>query len=246
MLFRSYSITQQNEGYVFMSALSGSGRSGNLVIATDSTGTSNAIEFYIGGFNQTKGGSTRRLLITSTNANITGNLNVSANLAVNGGVISTTATTANVFNATPTTVNIAGNATVATNIGNASGVVSLSGNVQGNTNGFAIGYRDIPQVTFAANATLALSDAGKHYYSTSSSALTLTVPNNSSAGFAVGSAINLINQGTGTITIAQGSGVTMYLAGNSTSGNRTVASYGVATIQKVATDTWFIVGVGIT
>jgi hypothetical protein len=47
------------------------------------------------------------------------------------------------------------------------------------------------------------------------------------------------------MSILQGGGVTMYYAGNSTAGNRTLASYGVATIQKVATDTWFVVGVGI-
>ena len=45
--------------------------------------------------------------------------------------------------------------------------------------------------------------------------------------------------------MAQGSGVTLYFAGNSTAGNRTLASYGLATVQKVDTDTWFIVGVGV-
>jgi hypothetical protein len=185
-------------------------------------------------------------LLTGGIVSATGSITTAANLSVNGGVISTTAATANVFNVTPTTVNIGAGASTGVNIGNASGLVTLSGNVQGSTNGFAIGYRDIPQVTFSANATIVLTDAGKHYYSTSSSNLVMTIANSTSANFAVGAAINLINQGTGTITVAQGSGVTMYLAGNSTSGNRTVASYGVATIQKVATDTWFIVGVGIT
>jgi len=142
-------------------------------------------------------------------------------------------------------VYMAGGATIATYIGNASGVTQLYGNVQGSTNGFAIGYRDVPQVTFNANATTALSDAGKHYYSTSSSALTLTVANNATVAFSTGAAINIVNQGTGTITIAPGSGVTLYLAGNSTAGSRTLASYGVATVQKVATDTWFLVGVGL-
>ena len=123
---------------------------------------------------------------------------------------------------------------------------TFSGNIAGNTNGFTIGYLNIPQVTFNANSTLALTDAGKHYYSTSSGNLTMTIPNNSSTSFAIGSAVNLINQGTGTVTVAQGSGVTLYFAGNSTAANRTVTSYGVATVQKVATDTWFIVGVGIT
>ena len=50
----NYSITQGNEGYVFMSAPSGSSTSGNLVYATDSTGSSNAHQWYVGGFNQSK------------------------------------------------------------------------------------------------------------------------------------------------------------------------------------------------
>ena len=78
------------------------------------------------------------------------------------------------------------------------------------------------------------------------SSYSLTVPNNSSTSFAIGSAINVVNQGTGNITITPGSGVTMYLAGNSTAGSRVLGSYGVATVQKVATDTWFVVGAGLT
>ena len=50
-----FSVTKQNEGYLFMSAPNGAARSGNLVIATDSTGILNSIEFYTGGFAQTKG-----------------------------------------------------------------------------------------------------------------------------------------------------------------------------------------------
>ena len=49
-----YSVTGPNESYVFASAPSGSGTSGNLVLATDSTGTANAIQFYTGGFTQAK------------------------------------------------------------------------------------------------------------------------------------------------------------------------------------------------
>jgi hypothetical protein len=51
----TYSVTGRNEGYIFMSAPAGSGTSGNLIIATDSTGQYNTIEFYVGGFNMTKG-----------------------------------------------------------------------------------------------------------------------------------------------------------------------------------------------
>ena len=50
-----YSVTGPNESYLFGSAPSGSGTTGNLVIATDSTGTTNNIQFYNGGFNKAKG-----------------------------------------------------------------------------------------------------------------------------------------------------------------------------------------------
>lgn len=60
----AYSVTGPNEGYLFMSAPSGSSTSGNLVLATDSTGTYNSIQFYAGGFNQAK--STFDFQISST------------------------------------------------------------------------------------------------------------------------------------------------------------------------------------
>jgi hypothetical protein len=124
--------------------------------------------------------------------------------------------------------------------------VSFTGNVSGNTAGFAIGYRDIPQVSFTANTTIATTDAGRHYYSTLSTGNVLTIANNASQGFQIGAAISIINQVSGNITVAQGSGVTLFLAGNATSGNRTVATFGMATLIKVATDTWFINGTGVT
>jgi hypothetical protein len=137
--------------------------------------------------------------------------------------------------------NLAGAGFDISNVGN----ISATGNVTGNTAGFAIGYRDIPQVSFTGNATIATTDAGKHYYSTLSTGNVLTIANNASQGFQIGAAITVVNQGTGTITIAQGSGVTLYLAGNATSGNRSVSTFGMATIIKVATDTWFINGTGV-
>jgi hypothetical protein len=120
-----------------------------------------------------------------------------------------------------------------------------SGNITGNTAGFAIGYRDVPQVSFTGNVTMATTDAGKHFYSTQSTSYILTIANNASQAFQTGSAVTIINQGTGNITVAQGSGVTLYLAGNATAGNRTISTFGMATCIKVATDTWFINGTGV-
>ena len=231
-----------------LSSLSVSGNitTGNI-IGIFANGNSNiSIPSANGNVNISAIGNANVLVITGTGATVTGTLSATTDVWANSGNFRTSASTANIVNMTPTTVNIAGGASIAVNIGNSSGLVNLAGNVQGNTNGFAIGYRDIPQLAFTGNTTIALTDAGKHYYSTLSTANTLTIANNATVGFATGTAINIINQGTGNITIAQGTGVTMYLAGNSTSGNRTLSSYGMATIQKVATDTWFIVGVGVT
>jgi hypothetical protein len=128
--------------------------------------------------------------------------------------------------------------------GNSRGLYMDLGNVP-NGSATAVGYRDIPQVSFTGNTTIATTDAGRHYYSVLSTGNVLTIANNASQGFQVGAAITVVNQGTGNITVAQGSGVTLYLAGNATSGNRTVTTFGMATIIKVATDTWFINGTGV-
>lgn len=50
----AFSVTGPNEAYLFGSAPAGSGTTGNLVLATDSTGTANAIQFYTGGFTKAK------------------------------------------------------------------------------------------------------------------------------------------------------------------------------------------------
>jgi hypothetical protein len=134
------------------------------------------------------------------------------------------------------TISVTGNIT--------GGNLITAGNITGNTGGFAIGYRDIPQVVFTSNATLALTDAGKHYFS-SNSANIITVPNNTTVSFNIGTAISIVQQGTANLTVTPGSGVTMYLAGNSTSSSRTLGNYGMATLMKVDTNTWFINGTGV-
>jgi hypothetical protein len=128
--------------------------------------------------------------------------------------------------------------------GNSRGLYMDLGNVP-NGAGTAVGYRDIPQVSFTANATLAATDAGRHYYSTLATANTLTIANNTSVSWSVGTAISIVNRGTGNITIAQGSGVSLYLAGNATSGNRTISTYGMATLLNVAANIWMINGTGV-
>jgi hypothetical protein len=140
-------------------------------------------------------------------------------------------------------VTMSGYANVTGNV--TGGNIITTGNITGNTEGYTIGYRDIPQVSFTGNATTAASDAGRHYYSTLATANTLTIANNTSVSWAVGTILTVVNRGSGNITIAQGSGVSLYLAGNSTAGNRTVSTYGMASLLNVAANIWMINGTGV-
>lgn len=70
----AFSCTTFNEGYILMSAPSGAGNSGNLVYATDSTGTTNSHQWYIGGFNQAK--SAWKMQLTATGLQLANALSV--------------------------------------------------------------------------------------------------------------------------------------------------------------------------
>ena len=146
--------------------------------------------------------------------------------------------------------NITANGTIIANANISGGNIVLSNFAsinEGNIRGFSIGYRDIPQVSWS-NATLSLTDAGKHYYN-SAGGVTLTVPNDSNVNFPVGAAVTLINRSSSNSTIIPGSGVSIYLAGNSTitvTANRTMTSNAFGTIVKVSANTWFLSGANIT
>jgi hypothetical protein len=68
-----YTVTGPNEAYIFGSSTSTS-YTGNLVYATDSTGSANAHQFYVGGFTQAKGA--WKFQITSTGVQVADALTV--------------------------------------------------------------------------------------------------------------------------------------------------------------------------
>ena len=124
-------------------------------------------------------------------------------------------------------------------------VTGFANMAEGNVNGFNIGYRSIPQVQWSTNQTLGLADAGKHYYTTTNG-IQVNIPANSSVSFPIGTAVMLFNGSVSNCTVVPSVGVTLNLAGNiSVSGNRTLTGYAVATLTKVASDTWFIGGSGV-
>lgn len=106
--------------------------------------------------------------------------------------------------------------------------------------------RDVAQNTQNAVYTLALTDRGGHIYKSGSSATTWTIPLNTLVALPVGTAIGLVNDGAGLVTISPAGGVTLQLASNGSTGNRSLPRFCIATLLKVATDTWYISGVGLT
>lgn len=86
--------------------------------------------------------------------------------------------------------------------------------------------------------TLVLADEGKLVTLSNASAITLTVPPNSSVAFDVGTYIDLAQIGAGQVTVAQGSGVTV----NATPGLKLRAIYAGATLRKTGTNTWLMFG----
>ena len=99
--------------------------------------------------------------------------------------------------------------------------------------------RDVPQNAKSAAYTLVVGDAGKHISTTTGG---VTVP---ASVFTAGQAITVYNNAAANQTITQGASVTMYLAGTATTGNRTLAQRGLATILCVASNTFVISGSGV-
>ena len=72
----------------------------------------------------------------------------------------------------------------------------------------------------------------------------INVPNSI---FSVGNAIAIVNFSTSSQTISSGAGITMYLGGTNTTGNRTLAQYGLASVLCVSgSNTFIVVGQGLT
>jgi hypothetical protein len=111
-----------------------------------------------------------------------------------------------------------------------------------------LGYLNIPQNSKSAAYTLVLADSGKHilHPSADTTARTFTIPANSSVAFPVGTAVTFINQnGGGDITIAITTD-TLRLAGDGSTGSRTLTANGIATAVKVTSTEWIISGVNLT
>lgn len=90
-----------------------------------------------------------------------------------------------------------------------------------------------------ASYTLALTDAGKTINMNVAISNDLTIPLNGSVPFAIGQRLDIIQTGAGQTTIVPTSGVTL----NSKNSNKKIAArYSGATLIKLDTDTWILIG----
>lgn len=161
----------------------------------------------------------------------------SNNVAITGGTITGVTLTVNVIG------DVSGNAGTVTNgvyldavqtVTNKtlSGMASASTVKDSLGTDYTIGFRSVPQ---SLNTTAAASDIGKHLYVSA----TTTVP---SGVFVAGNEFLVVNSSASTITLTQGAGTTLRLGGTATTGTRTIAAYGVASVLCVGTETFYVTG----
>jgi len=181
----------------------------------------------------------------STLGNVTGgNITTGGLVSATGNVTGGNLRTAGLITATGTITG--GNIVTA-------GYVSAVGSVQASTlsiandgtiDGKPIGYANTPQLSlFSGTQFLNASDTGKHYYYTGSGVANVSII---STGLPVGTTVVMINRGSGTFNITVDPGISLYLAGNTTSANRSISSYGMATVICVESGVWMINGTGVT
>lgn len=102
--------------------------------------------------------------------------------------------------------------------------------------------RTVNSAATSPSYTLALSDEGKAVYNTSA-ALAVTVPNNTTVAFPVGSWVDVVAGSSATTTIIADTGVTLIGPDGQNGGTFTVRSpYSTVRLYKYGSNNWFVTG----
>jgi len=183
--------------------------------------------------------------LTAGTASVTGTLGVTGTTTLTGASVLTGAVSGagiNAYLASPPAIGGTAAAAGSFTTVAASSTVTATGAVTGSTANDSIGnVRNIVQQTKSAPYTLVAADNGQCIVTNSG----VTVP---ASVFATGNVVTVYNNSGSTITITQGSGLTLQFAGQSTSttGNRSLALYGITTILFLSASSAVITGVGMT
>ena len=113
-------------------------------------------------------------------------------------------------------------------------------NSNGTLNDWLGKLRAIPQRAKTGAYVLNATDVGCHISITTGG---ITVNQNI---FSAGDIVQIYNNSGSNQTITQGTGVTLRLVGSSTTGNRTLAQYGLCSIICVASNEFVVIGAGVT
>ena len=105
--------------------------------------------------------------------------------------------------------------------------------------------RGVPMSALSGNFTLANNQKGLKLKLTNAGAQTVTIPTNATVSFTTDTIITLVNRGTTAASVAPAGGVTLIQAGTGSTGTRTLAVNGIATLIKNDTDEWMITGTGV-
>ena len=117
---------------------------------------------------------------------------------------------------------------------------ALAGNSSNASN--ALGYLGLPANNQSTSYTLTYADQGKFVYATAGS-MTITIPDNTATTFPIGTVVNIITSSSAA-TISTQTDI-LILGGVGTQGSRTLSAYGMASVMKVTTNTWYISGAGV-
>ena len=91
--------------------------------------------------------------------------------------------------------------------------------------------------------TFALSDGNNAFVTISNaSAITVTIPPNSSVAYPVGTVLNVAQTGAGQVTFAAGSGVTIVSNGATAAAPKLRVQYSGAGAIQTAANTWLVLG----
>jgi hypothetical protein len=207
----AYTITKANDGYLFASARNGSSLGGNLVLATDSTGTYNDIVFATGSFfanaevarfhgNASTSGYFQITTGTAASSTSTGALRVTGGMGVTGSLYAGTLLSDNYKYAN-------GNPFVSTTIGNTG---DITANVpSGNNVGLSLTATGVTANTYGSSTAIPVitvdSKGRLTSVTTSSVSTTISLAGTSGTGSVAGG---------GTLTFAGSNGFTATASGS--------------------------------
>lgn len=171
------------------------------------------------------------------NGSTSGTITLAANATAGTNTITLPATTGTVI--TTGDIGTVSNAMLAGSIAYSKLTLSNSITTSDLATGAAqAGFRSEINAQTGTSYTLTLTDLAKLVTMDNAGSMTLTVPANTSVAFTVGDKIDILRKGAGSLTVSGAGGVTV----NATPGLKLRAQWSSATLVKLGTDSWVLIG----